>query len=77
MGNGASFPGYSLEAESWRQVTYSDGRKCAPALVLQMGSTARDVCMAAGNDKLLEADAATTLLSVLRDYFAPDGMDAT
>ena len=43
-----------MEVELWRTVTNIDFRRRAPALVLQMVSTALDVYMAMGGDKHIE-----------------------
>ena len=65
-----------MEVELWCQVTNLDARKPAPGPVLEMESTARDVCMAIGDRKLLERDGVGTLLSFPQNYFAPGAADA-
>ena len=75
-GKGGSFPGCAVGVGFWRQVTNLEVFKCAVVLTVQMDSTAREVCVAIGNDKLLELDSAGSPLTVARDYLAPHAMDA-
>ena len=49
---------------------------CSPALVLQMESRARDVCVVVGTNSLRGPDEAGRLLTALRDYSAPNVMGA-
>ena len=72
--NGGPFPDYDGEAKVRFKVTHSDACRCAPTLGLRMDSSARDVCMAIGNNKPPERlhAADPTLRTVLRDYFATD-----
>ena len=59
-----------------RVVTNPEVGKRASALVLQVESTARDVCMAMGSNKRMGRGAAGWMLQVLQDYFALDALDA-
>ena len=52
------------------RVTNLDVTKSAPALVLQMGPVARDVCVAAGSEQLSDLDGATKIAQSLHDHFA-------
>ena len=54
----------------------SDARKRAPALVLRVESTARDVSTATGNHMLPVPDGAGILLTAVWEYFAPDAVGA-
>ena len=58
-----------MDVELRREASTSEVCRHAPALVLQMESTARDAFAALGNNNLSETDWAGMLLSVLRDYF--------
>ena len=58
-----------MEVGLWRRVANSELRKRAPALALQMESTACDVRTGRGNDKLVEPDGAGMLLTAARFFF--------
>ena len=49
---GESFPGYAMEVDLRSKVTNMEAGERASAPVLRMESTARDVRMAMGNNKL-------------------------
>ena len=51
-----------------------DAAKQAPALVLQMGPIARDVCIALGDDLLGKVDAAEKVSQATCSNFAPDAL---
>ena len=58
--DGEPFTGYALGVGRWRKVTNLHGRKRVPGRVLQLESTARDVRMATGDQKLLAIGGAGT-----------------
>ena len=75
-GQDDSFPGFVMGADLRRRAAKLDVVQCAFALVLQTGSTARNVCLATGSYELVEPDASGRALEVSRDNFAPRSLDA-
>ena len=71
-GRGESFANYAPEVELWNRVTNLDPIKRASAVVLHISPVAREVCVAADNDQLLDQSGAAKILQVSRDYFASE-----
>ena len=53
-------------------VTNLGPMKRAPALILEVGPVAREVCAAAGSALITDPDGAIKITLLLHDYFAPD-----
>ena len=51
---GGSFANYAQEVGIWRQVTNLGAAKRASALIAYMALVAREVCMAAGSNQIME-----------------------
>ena len=73
---GESPPGYAMEVDLRSKVTNMEAGERASAPVLQMESTARDVRMAMGNDKLAAPETVGRVIHAPHDYFKPDATDA-
>ena len=63
-----------MEAELRSKVANFEICRCASALVLQMESTAKDVCMAPSSGKPLGPEGANPAPTILRDYSATDAL---
>ena len=48
----------------------------AATLILQMDDVARQVCMTAGKDHVMNIDAPQQLPAIMRERFAPDAIDS-
>ena len=68
---GDSAINYAQQLELWRQVTNLDPVKRASALISYMDTGAREVCMAAGSDGIMDHGRARTDSDLSHDYFAP------
>ena len=75
-GKGSSYIIYEQQVRLWRQVANLDPSKRAAALILQVETVARQVCLAAGSDSVANNDGAEQILGILKDYFAPDAVDS-
>ena len=73
---GASLPNYGHQVKLWRQETKSDAAERSAALILLMGAVARQVCMAAGGNVIMDQEGAKRILATLHDYFAPETADS-
>ena len=72
----SSSPNYEQQGRPWRQVAKLDPSKRASALILQVGSAARQVCVSAGNDIISNNDGPNQISGISREHFAPAAADA-
>ena len=75
-GKGASFFNYEKQVKLPRQVANEGPVKRAALLILQMATAARQVCMAAGSDVLMDADGAEKISAITFDNCVPEAMDS-
>ena len=75
-GKGSSFLRYDQPVRPWCRVTKSRASKRAAALILQIGSAARQVRTSAGSEILRSSDGSDQILNISRKYFAPGAADA-
>ena len=73
-GEGESFANFAQAAEFRTRVTTLDFSKGASFRVLLLDPVAHDVCMAMGDERLLELGGALEIAQALRIYFAPDAI---
>ena len=75
-GRGASFFNHEQRARLWSQETNAGPAKRASALISQMDVVARQVCMAAGSDVIMDGDCAGKMLGISRENSAPGSGDS-
>ena len=71
-GAGESSASYAQEVVLSRRVANLGSARRASAHIADMDKVAREVCMAAGSDQIMDHDGVMETLKVLRDYTAPD-----
>ena len=70
-GEGVCSSNYEQQAKLWRRVTRLGPATRASALILQIGTLARQDCMAAGSGAIADGDVAGKVLTILLDYLSP------
>ena len=66
-GGGESLANYAQEVGLRRRVASLDPATCASALILHMGSVARDVCVSAGGDVVRSQGGAKKIAELLHE----------
>ena len=69
------FANYAQEVGLRCQKTNVDPLKRAPALILNIGPAAREVCMAAGSDEMMGPEGAMEIAQLRNNNFAPGAVD--
>ena len=75
-GEGASFQDYEQQVRVWMCTAKMEPSNRAAASVIFTNSVARQVCLSAGGDILENADGASRMLKISRNYFAPAAADS-
>ena len=75
-GRGAHFLECGRQVHMWVRTTRAEASARASVLILQMQPAPRQVCLAEGRGILGRSDGVTKILEILRNYFAPDAVDA-
>ena len=75
-GKGPPFIDYEQQVRLWRRVANLDPSKRAAASILRIDTVARQVCLAAGSDFVVNNDGAERIVTILKDYIAPDAADS-
>ena len=75
-GNGAFSQRRVQQVRLWMRMTKMEPSSRAAALVLNVNSVARQVCLSAGGDHLENTDGVSRALEILRNFFAPEAPDS-
>ena len=75
-GRGAPFLDYENQAHLWMRTARTEVPARASLLLLRRQPAPRQVCLAESSDFLDSSDGVSKILDILRNYFAPEAVDA-